>query len=72
MLFERCNKYHILNRRNSKVGLVVDDLLRNLLQFNEHGTKQYRVKVADLKDMATPAIEAFCEEEIFNDYECFK
>ena len=69
---ERCNQYPLLNRRNSKLSLTVDSLIDSFFYFSSAAAVSYNVKLTDLEAIANRTIKPFCEEEIYNDYQCFK
>jgi hypothetical protein len=57
---DRCNTYKSLNRRNSRVSLVVEELLASFFFFADHPTELYRVKVRNIKRLAADEVETFC------------
>jgi hypothetical protein len=57
----RCNSYKNLNRRNTYTGMVVDNVLEGFFLNSE---PRIVVASASIKDAASHAINAFCEEEI--------
>ena len=63
---EHCNKYGVLNRRNSKVSLVADSLIDSFFYFSS--AVSYNIKLADLEQVANRTIKPFCTEEIYHDY----